>query len=175
MILPYIQQLKNCEIVTLTLPQPQKTDKQGFWLGAKYPNPGISQSDLHYFLSLFLPENTRLILNFVTGHKNFDKLLPQYSEEQDLIFCYDIQYREGKETLFKDIASVHKKFPSADILFKMQTTKIIAMESEKTFSCRWLYNQKENSTLILNGDDASAEILADAYQCVVSENKIPGQ
>lgn len=173
-ILPYIQQLENCETVTLTVPHPQKIDKQGLWLGAKYPDLGISQTDLHYFLSLFLPKDTRLILDFVTGNKNFDKLLSQFSEDQDLVFCFDKQYKEGTETLFKDIADVHKKFPSADMLFKMQTMKNPASNSEKTFNCRWIYNQKENSTTILYGNDESAEILSEAYQYVVSKNKIQG-
>lgn len=167
-ILPYIQQLKDCESVTLTLPHPQKINKQGFWMGAKYPNMTISNADLHYFFSLFIPKNIKLTLNFVTGNKNFGKLLPQFNEDQHLVLCYDRQCKQGTEMLFKDIASVHNKFLSADILFEMQASS--ALQPEKTFSCRWIYEQAENSTNILKGNEVSVKILSDAYQYLVAEN-----
>jgi len=164
MILPFIQQLKDCETVTLTLPHPQKRNEEGFWMGAKFPDLRISCADLTYIFSLFVPENMKLVVNYFTGNKNFEKLLPQISEEQDLVLCYDKKCKL-LETLFKDIAVVHNTFPSADILFDMKF--------EKVFDCCWIYDHAANETNIIEGNELSEKILVAAYQSLVAENLKP--
>jgi len=166
-IIPYISKHQSINEVVLTLAEPQEVTFFGNPKGAKHPNIHMSKDSLEYYIKLFLPQGVNIKLNYIKGNKNFEKLLPQIDENQDLVLCLGKVNIDGTEAAFNDIDTLHKKFYSADFICAIQsTTKSSAMNKPTlSFACEWIWNYgAESPHIMCSADDLSSARLKKFYQ-----------
>lgn len=162
MILPFLQQLKDTKSVTLTLPHPQEVTNTGFWRGSEYPNFNVSKENLQHFLSLFLPRDLTLTVDYITGYNRFEELLPQFSAHQDFVICYDKTYIQGSATMAEDIALIHDRFPTANVYFHIKTLQSPA-ERDTTHRYQWIYNYEKHSINPFSNNAEGMKIINEIY------------
>lgn len=154
-VIPYIIKHSAIKKIILTIPNPQTLNHSGRPEGVDNPNLNMTKECYQYFLSLFLPSGIELQLNYIAGHQDFKKLLPQLTHNQDLVICYGRENAQGTKTLIEDLESLHTRFPNADFLCAMHAlgkgsslnTPIVSFQS------KWIWNAAERRIQIMSAQD----------------------
>lgn len=157
-VIPYIISQSGIKKVILTIPHPQKFDYIGSPKGINKPNLNISKESYQYFISLFLPRDVELQLNYVTGHQNFEQLLPQFDSNQDLVICYGRGYTLGIKELFRELETLHAKFPQSDFVCAMHafSTGRSVNTPFVSFQNEWIWNSTKQKIKLLSNEDRVA-------------------